>query len=128
MNLSDLPIHIDEYRLASSPSTLPDPTLPLLNRDNPAEFVKSLDARRQLGRVYSQCRNLGNASNHPTVFYVEFPAESGSFFELDASRLVRTLGNASGHGPFTRREVARFIDAIPTEFNLSQFLHACRPQ
>jgi hypothetical protein len=78
--------------------------------------------------VYSQRRNLENASSHPTVFYVEFPADSQSFQEIDANRLVRIIGDSAVRNAYSRLEVARLIDSIPATTDFTQFLQTCRPQ
>lgn len=109
------------------PFASPDPELPLIVRTTPAEFIRSTHGIRQLGRVFSQRRNLDLAVNHPTVFYVEFPANSASFSEISATKLAAILGDNSSKGPFTRMEIARILERADSPVPFQQLLDASRP-
>ena len=109
------------------PIPTPDPELPLIVHDRPADFIRTHDGRRKLGRVFSQRRNLDLAVNHPTVFYVEFPASSASFSEISATKLTAILGESSAKGPFTRSEIARILERAQSPIPFQQLLDASRP-
>ncbi len=106
----------------------PDITLPLINRDASAEFVKPLDGRRQLGRVFSQHRTPADKRSHPTVFYVEFPADSSDFHEINGNTLVASIGDSAARGPFSRAEIAKVMELVRTDTDFLKLLKSCRPR
>ena len=133
MTYQNLPIHTDEYRSNSSPSTLnPQPStsfdLPLLSRTTHATFARKTGLTTQKGRVYPQQRSPDNLRHHPEFFYVEWPATSEIFHEIHAPTLARITGNqAPPKHCFRLDEVAALIAAMHT-IPMPQLLHACRPK
>ena len=111
-------------------SPLPTPRsidLPLIIRDSHADFITTDRGNRKQGRVFSQRRNLGNAASHPSTFYIEFPADSEQFHEIDANRVCSTLGDSSARSPFSRAEVARIMELSRPAMDFTSLLTASRP-
>lgn len=123
--IKDAPMHIDEFRSSSTPHSI---DTPLIIRDSHADFITMDQGVRKQGRVFSQRRHLGNSASHPSTFYVEFPAESEQFYEIDANRVCSTLGDSSARSPFSRAEVARIMELTRHEaMDFTKLLTASRP-
>jgi hypothetical protein len=96
-----------------------DPILTLADLESPAPFQHHGTS----GTVFPQFLQAGCKRHHSKWFYVEFPADnSGSFYQIDASRLVSLIGDGGTQRHFTAREVATILSRIHSNMNLSTFL------
>lgn len=98
---------------------MPDPILPLINFTSPATFTHD----GYLGKVYPQFMEAGSKFHHSKYFYVEFPAnETGSFYQVDASRLVSIIGDGGVKRHFSAMEVSAIISGLYSYLNLPNLL------
>lgn len=101
----------------------PDPILPLIEPADPVAFSR----KRISGNVFAQRYAPKSEKLHPTLFYVEWPADSGHFYEVCAAKAVGILAERLTGGHFNRALVARIMEKAAPGFPFPAFLTACRP-
>lgn len=107
-------------------NTLPDPFLPLIDKEAPAHFILNSGDK---GVVYPQRKNKDDATHHTRLFYVEFPEGSSRFHETDAWYIARFAGGRLPHGGLTPARFAEILAEIPAGNRLFQrILSAFKPQ
>ena len=107
---------------------MPDPTLPLINRENPAQFSRLCFGTRHGGQVFSQFQRPGSKHMHPHIFYVEFPVNgTGIMHEVSALRLAAVLGEGTTIKSFSRSDMAALLRYIPQTTDIIRTLIAAKP-
>lgn len=102
---------------------LPDPFLPLIVKDASSAFTL---ANGQQGRVHPQRMDKDNSAHHRFLFYVEFPAASADYRQIDIRRILAIHGlKAPSHG-MRHAETAMTLASIPAAL-FPQILKAAAP-
>ena len=103
-----------------TPPTMPDPILALANFAKAARFTLA----GKPGRVIPQLLQAGSSHHHSKFFYVEYPAEGGPCYQIDAARLIAVIGDGGSRRHFAAPEVATLLGALAASLDHHQLLKA----
>jgi hypothetical protein len=90
-----------------------DPILALADFDHAAPFTLA----GKPGKVIPQHLAAGSTHYHSRFFYVEFPADGGNVYQIDASHLVRVIGDGGVTRHFNAAAVARVIGGLSAKID-----------
>jgi hypothetical protein len=102
-----------------------DPLLPLADFPNARNFTRHHNKQRVTGRVIPQRIDQDNTHHHHDTFYVEFPSESGNFYQISIKKLAGTIGDRSSSSHFITKTAAATLDLVPTSYDLTKLLKIC---
>lgn len=97
-----------------------DPFLALADLDHAIPYTHN----GQQCRVVPQRMEAGARRHHTRFFYVESPVDSGTFYQIDASRLAGITGDGGTARHFSARETALMLSRIPRSTNHQAILKA----
>ena len=104
---------------------VPDPILILADLKSPIPFTHAGTP----GVVVPQFTEAGSRRHHPRFFYAEFPADStGSWYQIDASRLAAICAAGATTRAFTAHDVAALLQSVNRSFILTNLLKELVPK
>lgn len=112
---------------SSNPKSLPDPDLPLIRMDVSHPFTARMQhGKLQGGHIHPQRLNKDSVADHPSLFYVEFPAGSANYYEISIPKLTRILA-CGGTEKFTLTQAAKILSSIPQSYHFINLITIARP-
>lgn len=99
---------------------MPDPILTLADFPRAAAFTLA----GVKGRIIPQRMAAGSDRHHTRMFYLEYPVESGTVYQISTSKLANLLGNGAADRSFSAIEAAHVIASIPKAFEPDKVFRA----
>ena len=109
-----------------SPVNPLDPELPLINLTVSHSFAAIRKGKAHGGRIHPQRMSKDSVTAHPSLFYIEFPAESADYREVSIPKLCAILGEGGG-STFTLAQAARILSSIPRSHDFTNLIKAASP-
>lgn len=117
--------HLYTNTLPENPVKSLDPLLPLADFPNARNFTRYENKQRITGRVIPQRIDQDNTHHHHDVFYVEFPIESGTFYQVSIAKIAGAVGDRKTNTRFITKTAAETLDLVPTAYDLTKLLKIC---
>ncbi len=117
--------HLYTNTMPEKPVKQLDPIMPLADFPNARNFTRQENKQRITGRVIPKLINEDKREHHHDLFYVEFPSESGNFFQVSISKIAGSVGDRKSNTRFITKTAAETLNLVPTSYDFSKLMKIC---